>query len=84
MGVLGSIIVIAGFVFFIYLKLRRNQRIQTLKTAYEQALRGTDKQGALAAGRAYYSTLRGTLFKDGLLTMYDEAAINNDISAMKV
>ena len=76
------VVVIGGL--WIFFKVRRSQRIQSLRNAYDEALRGTDKQRALAAGRAYYSALRGTTTEGGLLTTYDEAAIANDISAMKV
>ncbi len=49
-----------------------------LKTEYDRALKGTNKARALKAGRAYYSALRS-----GTLTIYDEQAITNDISAMR-
>ena len=51
-----------------------------LKSAYDRALKGTDKAAALQAGRAYYAALRGP---GKTLTIYDEQAIANDISTMK-
>ena len=49
-----------------------------LKGEYEASLKGTDKEKALKAGRAYYSALRS-----GSLTIYDEQAIANDLHSMK-
>jgi len=69
------IAIVAGITFFKYQKLKK---IRELKNTYEKALSDGNKQEALTAGRAYYSYLR----KDKLLTIYDETAINNDISAM--
>lgn len=54
------------------------QQPEQLKLAYEQSLKGNSKKTALDAGRAYYSALR----KDKALTIYDELAIANDLSAM--
>jgi hypothetical protein len=76
MGVVG----IGIFVLVVFIMYKKKQKIKALKDAYAQALRGTDKQAALAAGRVYYSALR----KDNILTIYDETAITNDISAMNV
>jgi hypothetical protein len=67
-----------GFIM-VFVKKKKNAKLQSLKDAYDNALRGNDKQKAVAAGRDYYGALR----KNGLTT-YDEAAINNDVSAMKV
>lgn len=68
------IIIVVGILIAIGVLVNRNK----LKSEYEEALRGTNKQRALKAGRAYYSALRS-----GTLTIYDEQAITNDISAMK-
>jgi Tfp pilus assembly protein PilO len=51
-----------------------------LKEHYEQCLKGTDKRVALNAGRAYHKSLRS----NKILTMYDEMAIANDLSTMKL
>ena len=50
-------------------------RIERLKMEYEAALRGTNKQAALAAGRKYYAAAK-------MATFNSEQAINNDIAAM--
>lgn len=62
----------------LYRRKVKNDNIAALKAKYAHALKGHDKGAALAAGRAYYATLR----KDRKLTIYDEQAINNDISTM--
>ena len=66
-------ILVVGLVVLYYVRKAK------IKAAYQEALRGTDKVKALACGRAYYASIR----KSGVLTTYDEAAINNDISAMR-
>ncbi|PSL42804.1 hypothetical protein CLV51_11020 [Chitinophaga niastensis] len=48
-----------------------------IKIKYDEALRGNGKAEALRLGREYYSAIRGKL------TIYDEQAITNDLSAMK-
>lgn len=62
----------------LYRRKLKNDKIADLKAKYVHALKGHDKGAALAAGRAYYASLR----KDRMLTLYDEQAINNDISTM--
>lgn len=57
-------------------QLERNEKIES---AYRKALKGTDRDKALQAGREYYSMLR-----KGKLTMYDEQALNNDLNTMVV
>ena len=57
----------------------RKSHKQLIKTNYEQALKGTDKNLALQLGRKYYSSLRNY----GILTIYDEQALANDLSTMK-
>ncbi|WP_300597338.1 hypothetical protein [Niabella sp.] len=59
------------------LQEERQQLAEELRRAYDEALRSGNKMDALAAGRAYYSHLR-----DGQLTLFDEQAIANDLSAM--
>jgi hypothetical protein len=78
--VFAVIVIIAVIAIVVFVKKKKNEKIQTLKNAYDEALRGTDKQRAVAAGRAYYGSLR----KDSAPTIYDETAITNDVSAMKV
>lgn len=67
-------IIIFGVLVAIGVVVNRNK----LKAEYDDALSGTNKSKALKAGRAYYSALRS-----GNLTIYDEQAITNDISAMR-
>lgn len=61
-------------------KISKRKKIQKLKMAYEQSLKGNNKKTALDAGRAYYGALR----KKNILTIYDEQAITNDLGAMVV
>jgi hypothetical protein len=76
-----GVLVLAGIIFLVVMsKKKKSQAIENLKNAYDEALRGTDKQKAVVAGRAYYGALR----KDGVATIYDETAITNDVSTMKV
>jgi hypothetical protein len=48
------------------------------KINYNAALDGKDKKAALLAGRHYYSLRR----RKRILTIYDELAIANDLTAM--
>ena len=73
------VIVIIGIAIFILTAIAKSNKLKRLKENYDNALEGTDKRAALAAGRAYYSALR----EDGKLTIYDEQAITNDLGAMK-
>lgn len=57
---------------------KKIKSIPFLKYVYQSALRGGDKEKALKAGRDYYGAMRG-----GILTIYDEQAITNDLAAMK-
>ena len=50
-----------------------------IKKLYEASLKSGNKKYALECGRIYYSSLRG-----GTLSIYDEAALSNDIAAMEV
>ncbi len=49
-----------------------------LKEKYSQAIKKGEKALALDLGRQYYAKLRG-----GILTIYDEQAITNDLSTIK-
>jgi hypothetical protein len=53
--------------------------ISIKKSRYQRVLKGKDKQKALVIGRDYYKYLR-----DGELSIYDEAAIKNDLDSMKI
>jgi hypothetical protein len=73
----GGIILILAVA--IWLNTRKNTALKRLWSGYQKALSGSDKRLALNAGRNYYSRLRG----GGILTIYDEQAISNDLSTMK-
>jgi len=70
------IAIVAAVAIFMGIEAEKAKAV--LKKNYELALQGNNKQHALAAGRAYYSSIR----KDNKLTIYDEQAIANDISVM--
>lgn len=72
-------IIIGIVVIAILAAIGKQNTVKTLKANYDRALQGTDKKAALDAGRAYYAALRG----GKKLTIYDEQAITNDLSAMK-
>lgn len=72
------IIIAIVVVVAIWMGIEAEKAKAVLKKNYELALQGNNKQQALAAGRAYYSSIR----KDKKLTIYDEQAIANDISVM--
>ena len=90
------ILIVIAFIFFI-IKLNKNEaaknklitdklntKILSLKIAYENALKGTDKIEALKKGREYYSFLRS--IKNGGKrgpSIYDETSMANDIATMK-
>lgn len=81
---MGAFIVIIGLIVFFSWRYvskqnKRDKRILMLKQSYNDALSETDKKDALDKGRLYYSALR----KKGILTIYDEQAITNDLSSMK-
>lgn len=71
-------IVVIAVVIVIFMSIAAEKNKAIVKKNYELALQGGNKQLALAAGRAYYSSIR----KDKKLTIYDEQAIANDISVM--
>ena len=73
------LIAIGVIALLIWANISKSNKLKELKENYDNALRGTDRKTALDAGRAYYSALR----KDSKLTIYDEQAIINDLSAMK-
>lgn len=72
-------IIILGMVIVAFFNTKnKTKQLETLKQAYDRALKGPDKRAALEAGRAYYSSLR----KNKILSIYDEQAITNDLSTM--
>jgi ABC-type uncharacterized transport system fused permease/ATPase subunit len=75
------ITVASSFILLRYIiRSRKGRRIlkERLTREYRQALDGTNRQKALAAGREYYKFFR----TDGKLTIYDEQAIDNDMKMM--
>jgi ABC-type uncharacterized transport system fused permease/ATPase subunit len=71
-------IIVAIIIAIIKSGNNKARKLQELKLAYEQSLKGNNKKTALDAGRAYYSALR----ENKALTIYDEQAITNDLSTM--
>lgn len=72
---------IAGFfvLIFLYRGVRGRKMLEErLIKEYQKALKGTNRQEALATGREYYKFLR----PDRKLTIYDEQAIDNDMKMM--
>ena len=76
MGVWIFLIIVVGII--IAVSTSNSKKKKELQEAYQRALASGNKQAALQAGRAYYSKVRG----NGKLTIYDEQAITNDLSAM--
>lgn len=65
-----------GFLVIIFIavgSINKSDALKLLKEKYLAALQGTDKAEAVAAGEAYYRSLRG-----GELTFEDERAILKD------
>jgi len=79
----GIVFILAG-VYLIYAKNKQQkkdkEKTETLLLYYKEALKSTDKAKALEYGRAYYSNQR----IGGILTIYDEQAITNDLNTMKL
>jgi hypothetical protein len=55
--------------------LNKSDAVKLLKEKYEAALQGEDRAAAIAAGQAYYRSIRG-----GELTIEDERAILRDVA----
>jgi hypothetical protein len=55
--------------------LNKSDALKMLKDNYEAALAGDNRENAIAAGQAYYRSLRG-----GELTIEDERAILRDVA----
>jgi hypothetical protein len=67
-----------GFLIIIFISvsyLNKTDALKILKDKYETALGGDDREAAIAAGQAYYRSLRG-----GELTIEDERAILRDVA----
>lgn len=67
-----------GFLLIIFISvgyLNKTDALKILKDKYESALAGDDRAAAIAAGQAYYRSLRG-----GELTIEDERAILSDVA----
>jgi len=67
-----------GFLIIIFISvgyLNKTDALKMLKDKYETALGGDDREAAIAAGQAYYRSLRG-----GELTIEDERAILRDVA----
>jgi hypothetical protein len=55
--------------------LNKSDALKMLRDKYEAALAGDDREAAIAAGQAYYRSLRG-----GDLTLEDERTILKDVA----
>lgn len=71
-------IVLLVVIIAIFGSISNSKEIAKLKQQYDKALRSGNKKAALDAGRSFYSKIR-----NGKLTIYDEQAITNDLTAMK-
>ena len=65
-------------VIFFYQKGNKSFKREK-KQRYMEAIRSGNRTRALEAGRDYYAYMNG-----GKLTPYDEQAIQNDLSTMKI
>ncbi len=59
-------------------KRQKREQYEALEREYKDALKGYDKAKALELGRLYYGSKR----RGGVLTIYDEQALTNDLSTM--
>ena len=67
-----------GFLIIIFISvsyLNKTDALKMLKDKYEAALAGDNREAAIAAGQAYYRSLRG-----GELTIEDERMILRDVA----
>ncbi|MCS3798258.1 hypothetical protein [Niastella sp. OAS944] len=70
--------VAVGFLIIIFIAvgvINKSDKLKMLKEKYEEALQGEDRAEAIAAGEAYYRSLRG-----GELSLEDERRILRDVS----
>ncbi len=73
-----GILIIGVLVVSVLLHIRKNKELESLWETYNAAKASGDRTKALETGRAYYKRRRGKL------SMHDEQAIANDLSAMNV
>ena len=70
--------VAVGFLIIIFIAvgvINKSDKLKMLKEKYDEALQGEDRAEAIAAGEAYYRSLRG-----GELSLDDERRILRDVS----
>lgn len=68
-----------GFLIIIFIAvgvINKSDKLKMLKEKYDAALQGEDRAEAIAAGEAYYKSLRG----GGELSMDDERRILRDVA----
>ena len=67
-----------GFLIIIFIAvgvLNKSDKLKMLKEKYDEALQGEDRAEAIAAGEAYYRSLRG-----GEISVEDERRILRDVA----
>lgn len=67
-----------GFLIIIFIAvgvINKSDKLKMLKEKYDEALQGEDRAEAIAAGEAYYRSLRG-----GEISLEDERRILRDVS----
>ncbi|MDB5203276.1 MAG: hypothetical protein JWQ27_2685 [Ferruginibacter sp.] len=72
-----SLALLVGYIYR-YVSIKEKKAEAQLKQEYQAAIAAGDRTRALELGRKYYSKLRG-----GVLSIYDEQAIANDLSTIK-
>lgn len=77
MAILFLLLISVTCFFLVYIMMPSKEKVKEYKDNYDKALKDGNKVDALKWGRKYYESLR----LDGNLTIYDEQAIQNDISA---
>jgi hypothetical protein len=69
-----------GFLIIIFIAvgvINKSDKLKMLKEKYDEALQGDNRAEAIAAGEAYYRSLRG-----GEITIEDERRILRDVSPL--
>ena len=67
-----------GFLIIIFISvgiINKSDKVKMLKEKYDEALQGEDRAEAIAAGEAYYRSLRG-----GEVSIEDERRIMRDVA----
>jgi hypothetical protein len=67
-----------GFLIIIFIAvgvINKSDKLKMLKEKYDEALQGEDRAEAIAAGEAYYRSLRG-----GEISIEDERRILRDVA----